>query len=662
MGQAWHARRGDRKVGPVALPTLEKWASLGRLRPSDQVLQQGTTEWQLASEVIRFTEPTNTQEEQIRLVISSTDKGHEPEPTSLATPSDSGGPQKSSSLTSHAAAAVNHTGAIVTWLKIVLVSLPEQYHKLGQIAYEDATARDAFHEHFSAIEELRQQISSLKQDGKPTTDEFATLTGRLVAALRTAKRTVLREKLLIAHRAALRGLGEAVAAGPFARPISPSTANELDTVAAACRMLEQQTRRRPKNTQHDPPPEFFRSRCLHSRDGQKAGTAAPPARSPDSQGGAVTEFATSNALPALPSERSPADQTQWYIRKNGKDHGPVRSATLKRLATLDKLSPGDLIRRQDQKAWCEARAMKEIFAVTPHELPPSANAHVPSPLPLSKPISIAEAPTEIARSGHGRLKKLGVCMVLMIPVIGGMRGYFQSSSLVNSEQEDTSRPVAESQRDTPWQGAEGKETSGISEERLTVVGSWTSVIDSGDYVKVEVTCEIDEAAAPEAKPMIREYVRTTMAMKQLVFSCLVDKEEWSEVEKAQLVRFTGTVTDRHAVNVSGLAARSARKIVMRNCAVEAVGQGNDVRLPPASLEYLRGYESGYVTGLSKRDQADAETYPVVQQMMIEDIENLVSHYRQKALELSRAGGHAERLEGIADGMGDGFYSTDEHQQ
>lgn len=54
MGQAWYAKRGDREVGPVAQATLEKWAGVGRLRPSDHIRQQDETDWRPASEAVQF--------------------------------------------------------------------------------------------------------------------------------------------------------------------------------------------------------------------------------------------------------------------------------------------------------------------------------------------------------------------------------------------------------------------------------------------------------------------------------------------------------------------------------------------------------------------------------------------------------------------------------
>jgi len=60
MGQAWYAKRGDREVGPVAITTLEKWAGVGRLRPSDYVRQQHETDWQPASETVQFKSQPST--------------------------------------------------------------------------------------------------------------------------------------------------------------------------------------------------------------------------------------------------------------------------------------------------------------------------------------------------------------------------------------------------------------------------------------------------------------------------------------------------------------------------------------------------------------------------------------------------------------------------
>jgi len=54
MKKAWYARRGDREVGPIAQSTLEKWASVGRLRPSDHVRWQNETDWRPAQEAVQF--------------------------------------------------------------------------------------------------------------------------------------------------------------------------------------------------------------------------------------------------------------------------------------------------------------------------------------------------------------------------------------------------------------------------------------------------------------------------------------------------------------------------------------------------------------------------------------------------------------------------------
>lgn len=60
MGRAWYAKRGDREVGPVAQSTLEKWAGVGRLRPSDYVRQQHETDWKPASEAVQFKSQPST--------------------------------------------------------------------------------------------------------------------------------------------------------------------------------------------------------------------------------------------------------------------------------------------------------------------------------------------------------------------------------------------------------------------------------------------------------------------------------------------------------------------------------------------------------------------------------------------------------------------------
>lgn len=52
MSRAWYAKRGDREIGPIDQLTLENWASVGRLRPSDHVRQQDETGWRPAAKAV----------------------------------------------------------------------------------------------------------------------------------------------------------------------------------------------------------------------------------------------------------------------------------------------------------------------------------------------------------------------------------------------------------------------------------------------------------------------------------------------------------------------------------------------------------------------------------------------------------------------------------
>src|SRR5260370_39411081 len=47
----WLFARGQRKGGPVSFQQLQQWAAVGKLLPSDHVLEPGPQKWQAAEQV-----------------------------------------------------------------------------------------------------------------------------------------------------------------------------------------------------------------------------------------------------------------------------------------------------------------------------------------------------------------------------------------------------------------------------------------------------------------------------------------------------------------------------------------------------------------------------------------------------------------------------------
>lgn len=54
---------------------------------------------------------------------------------------------------------------------------------------------------------------------------------------------------------------------------------------------------------------------------------------------------------------------QWHYQHDGQKYGPVPAAELKRLATVGKLTPTDMVRREDTEKWVPAGQVKGLFAV-----------------------------------------------------------------------------------------------------------------------------------------------------------------------------------------------------------------------------------------------------------------------------------------------------------
>ena len=123
-----------------------------------------------------------------------------------------------------------------------------------------------------------------------------------------------------------------------------------------------------------------------------------------------------------------ASKKQWYVRKNGKEHGPVSSAELKRLARSGKISPGDQVRPEDRETWSTANAVKGLFlGMQANEASPGDQS-VSTPPQLPAVVPAADAAPKTTSSGNGMIKKVGLCIGLMIPFIGGVRGCIQAGS------------------------------------------------------------------------------------------------------------------------------------------------------------------------------------------------------------------------------------------
>lgn len=87
---------------------------------------------------------------------------------------------------------------------------------------------------------------------------------------------------------------------------------------------------------------------------------------------------------------------QWFIARDGKQHGPVSDLELKKLVELAHLKPTDLVWRQGFSDWRTAASVFPTIGETPRPAPPSQPPSAPK-----APASAAPAPAQPSAPGPG---------------------------------------------------------------------------------------------------------------------------------------------------------------------------------------------------------------------------------------------------------------------
>jgi hypothetical protein len=81
---------------------------------------------------------------------------------------------------------------------------------------------------------------------------------------------------------------------------------------------------------------------------------------------------------------------EWYVQHGGKEHGPLTSTTLKKLATEGKITPATSVRLGAQGAWGPASRVQGLFGST--QSPAVKSAAAPNPAALATPAAKPAAP------------------------------------------------------------------------------------------------------------------------------------------------------------------------------------------------------------------------------------------------------------------------------
>lgn len=80
---------------------------------------------------------------------------------------------------------------------------------------------------------------------------------------------------------------------------------------------------------------------------------------------------------------------QWFIARDGKQHGPVTDVELKKLVELAHLKPADLVWRQGFSDWRTAASVFPSIAEPAKPAAPAAPASAPAPAPAPAPTTAA---------------------------------------------------------------------------------------------------------------------------------------------------------------------------------------------------------------------------------------------------------------------------------
>ncbi len=82
--------------------------------------------------------------------------------------------------------------------------------------------------------------------------------------------------------------------------------------------------------------------------------------------------------------------SQWFVLHGGKQHGPLTSATLKRLADEGKITPATSVRAGTEGAWGPASRVQGLFP--PAAAAPSATPQAAASRPVAPPVTPPPAP------------------------------------------------------------------------------------------------------------------------------------------------------------------------------------------------------------------------------------------------------------------------------
>jgi hypothetical protein len=179
MSQQWHYAKGEDRHGPVSYEELKELVESGHLGSADLVRREDMEDWRKASEVEGLLEnasQTNSTEPP-PLPVPSTDESssESDEPPPLPTSRPATGEAtfksvlgKSKGLAKRISAAAKSAGLSAAHqaerAKLLKVSLPSTYTKLGKLVYSTGALRDVeeFTDIYSELDTLHTRVRQLE--------------------------------------------------------------------------------------------------------------------------------------------------------------------------------------------------------------------------------------------------------------------------------------------------------------------------------------------------------------------------------------------------------------------------------------------------------------------------------------------------------------------
>ncbi|MDZ4657584.1 MAG: DUF4339 domain-containing protein [Bythopirellula sp.] len=114
--------------------------------------------------------------------------------------------------------------------------------------------------------------------------------------------------------------------------------------------------------------------------------------------------------------------SNWFVTRNGKELGPFNYAQLRQFAVAKKLSPADLIRREDMQKPMVASKIQGLFAASQPPISQVAATATAMSIPPQPQENVAEPadPRKFSTWYKSRLGKLPIIVQVMCWVLYGL--------------------------------------------------------------------------------------------------------------------------------------------------------------------------------------------------------------------------------------------------